>query len=113
MWVGIHESSSGAHGCGVSHTGGGRPRCMDRAPSLAPNEARLKLWSKRNGHDARVRRHYRVRSDKFHGKFEQGLSPQDLPDALCFGKAFRHKSWPWYGVKIPSQELVGRVTNTD
>src|SRR5437660_12468524 len=65
-----------------------RARCTTKLP---PDEARSAMWAKRDRHDARVRCHHGVRSDKFHGKFQQGLLTMHLPDALCLSKALRHK----------------------
>jgi hypothetical protein len=71
------------------------------------------MWAKRNRHDARVRRYHGVRSDKFYGKFQQGLLAAHLPDALRLSKAFGHKIRPGDRMEISTQKLIGRIANAN
>ena len=50
---------------------------------------------------------------KFHRKFQQGLWATHLPDALCLSKALWYKIRYWGRMEISTQELVGRIANTD
>src|SRR6267143_2106069 len=113
MWLSIYQSRSRDPVCHVSRPGlhkAVRAPCTTRLP---PDEARSTTWAKRNGYDAWVRCNHGVRSDKFHGKFQQGLLAAHLPDALRLSKTLRHKIRPWDRMEISAQELVGRIANTD
>src|SRR5262249_26681189 len=90
-------------------------RCSHAARTLllAPNAARPTVGAERNHHGTRIGYLRRIGSNKFYGKFEDRMPSQYLPHTLYFGKALGHKGRHWQRMKIPSQQLVGRIADKD